>query len=293
MTICSSIVPIGVCPLFHLPVLFHATCVTNGCIRWIQINPARELNCWEIWICSRSILKSSSLAPLFQIWPISKEAATAAAKAQFWQGASGVAAKQRRQQQRGCCSDSRFLRTVQRFLIKRRAKSSNKGFLSGPERRWHRFSRTSPSTAASSRAVTCNSSQGTSGWCYLRLALLCSKQIDMGCQFGIRCVVCHERILPIRATFPLNYGLIFSSSGQYLLQNSSIQVSIHSSSALPGERESHWWTSVQNRSAFSCRMCPQSQSGPYRPPLHCRESLQFELHSQLREKHHLAKSTDA
>lgn len=184
----------------------------------------RNLNmCSSIWLCSRSIFKSSSLAPLFQIWPISKEAATAAARSQFWQGASGVAAKQqRRQQQRGCCSDSRFLRTVQRFLIKRRAKSSDKGFLSGPERCWHRFSRTPPSTAASSRAVTCNSSQGTSGWCYLRPVLLCSKQTDMGCQFGIRCVVCHERILPIRATFPLNYGLIFSSSGQYLLQNSSI-----------------------------------------------------------------------
>lgn len=178
--------------------------------------------CSSIWLCSRSIFKSSSLAPLFQIWPISKEAATAAARSQFWQGASGVAAKQqRRQQQRGCCSDSRFLRTV-RFLIKRRAKSSNKGFLSGPERCWHRFSGTPPSTAASSRAVTCNSSQGTSGWCYLRPVLLCSKQTDMGCQFGIRCVVCHERILPIRATFPLNYGLIFSSSGQYPLQNSSI-----------------------------------------------------------------------
>lgn len=184
----------------------------------------RNLNmCSSICICSRSIFKSSSLAPLFQIWPISKEAATAAARSQFWQGASGVAAKQqRRQQQRGCCSDSRFLRTVQRFLIKRRAKSSNKGFLSGPERCWHRFSRTPPSTAASSRAVTCNRSQGTSGWCYLRPVLLCSKQTDMGCQFGIRCVVCHERILPIRATLPLNYGLIFSSSGQYLLQNSSI-----------------------------------------------------------------------
>lgn len=40
-------------------------------------------------------------------------------------------------------------------------------------------------------------------------------------------------------------------------------------------------------------MCPQSQSGPYRPSLHRRESLQFELHSQQREKHHLAKSTGA